>query len=175
MGGSAYWTYVRDFVGGEQPSVDLEAEVNLQRLLAEAARRRLLRSAHDCSTGGLAVAVAEAAVGGPYALHGYGAELDLTAVGKLASGVVGRDSEDVRFWYAEDGARAVVSCAPGQDAGLLSLAKERGVPAYAVGLVGPARGELSIKRGTNRYTWPVEALRETYYSAIPRRMAAVGE
>ena len=54
MGGSAYWTYVRDFVGGQQPSVDLEAELKLQKVLVEAARRRLLRSAHDCSTGGIA-------------------------------------------------------------------------------------------------------------------------
>ncbi|HXI21145.1 MAG TPA: phosphoribosylformylglycinamidine synthase subunit PurL, partial [Gemmatimonadales bacterium] len=44
LGGSAYWTYLRDFVGGEPPVVDLAAERALQRLLVEAARRRLLRS-----------------------------------------------------------------------------------------------------------------------------------
>jgi len=172
---------VRDFVGGEQPAVDLQAEFRLQRFLVEAARRRLLRSAHDCSTGGLAVAVAEAAIGGPYALHGYGAELDLTGapVGQSpnpASGPVGQgDSAEVRLLYGEDGARAVVTCAPGQEPVLLALAKEHGVPAAAVGSVGPARGELAIRRGANRYGWPVESLRETYYSAIPRRMSHVQE
>jgi phosphoribosylformylglycinamidine synthase len=176
MGGSAYWTYVRDYVGGEQPAVDLEAEVKLQRLLVEAARRRLLRSAHDCSTGGIAVAVAEAGIGGPYAVHGYGAEVDLSQVqvDQLASGPAG-DSEEVRLLYAEDGARAVVSCAPGQDLGLIALAKEYGVPVAAIGAVGPARGEVVIKRGNNRYAWPIEALRSTYFSAIPRRMAHVVE
>ena len=44
-------------------------------------RRRLLRSAHDCSEGGLAVALAEAAIGGAYAPGGLGATVDLTAYG----------------------------------------------------------------------------------------------
>jgi phosphoribosylformylglycinamidine synthase len=173
MGGSAYWAHVRGHVGGEQPTVDLDAEVKLQRLLAEAARRRLLRSAHDCSTGGIAVALAESAIGGPYAIHGYGAEIDLSGVtlGQAAGG----DSEEVRLLYAEDGARAIVSCAAGQDAGLIALAKEYGVPVAAVGAVGSARGEVSIKRGTSRYAWPVEALRKAYFEAIPRRMSHVVE
>ena len=64
LGGSAYWAEVRDFVGGRPAAVDLEAERRLQQLLVAAARRRLLRSAHDCSEGGLAVALAEAAIGG---------------------------------------------------------------------------------------------------------------
>ncbi len=177
MGGSAYWTHVRDFVGGEQPPVDLKAELRLQQFLVEAARGKLLRSAHDCSTGGLAVAVAEATIGGPYALHGFGAELDLSQVGgQWADASMFRgDSEEVRLLYAEDGARAVVSVTPGQEGEVLALAREHGVPAVAVGTVGPARGELAIRRGGNRYGWPVESLRETYYSAIPRRMASVGE
>jgi len=177
MGGSAYWAHVRDFVGGEQPPVDLKAELRLQQFLVEAARRKLLGSAHDCSTGGLAVAVAEAAIGGPYALHGFGAELDLGQVGgQWSDGTEGRgDSDDVRLLYAEDGARAVVSVAPGQEGEVLELAREYGVPAVAVGTVGPARGELAIRRGGKRHGWPVESLRETYYSAIPRRMAHVVE
>ncbi len=75
LGGSAYWAFVLDFVGGEPPAVDLPAEAALQRLLIEAARRNLLRSAHDCSAGGLAVTLAEAAMGGPYATEWFGAEV----------------------------------------------------------------------------------------------------
>ncbi len=67
LGGSAYWAEVRDFVGGQPAPVDLDAERRLQQLLVAAARRRLLRSAHDCSEGGLLVALAEAAIGGAYA------------------------------------------------------------------------------------------------------------
>ena len=78
LGGSAYWAEVCDFVGGDPPAVDLEAEVQLQRFLVAAAEQRLLRSAHDCSEGGLAVTLAEAAMGGPYVPGSLGASLDLT-------------------------------------------------------------------------------------------------
>ena len=57
--------------------MDLAAEAALQRLLAAAAAAGLLRSAHDCSEGGLAVALAEAAIGGAYATHGFGITVDL--------------------------------------------------------------------------------------------------
>ena len=66
LGGSAYWAEVCDFVGGDPPAVDLDAELRLQRFLVAAAQRGLLRSAHDCSEGGLAVTLAEAVIGGPY-------------------------------------------------------------------------------------------------------------
>jgi phosphoribosylformylglycinamidine synthase subunit PurL len=168
MGGSAYWAYLRDFVGGQQPPVDLDAEAKFQRFMVRAAHRKLLRSAHDCSAGGMAVALAEAAMGGPYALHGYGAQIDIG---------VGVDDavDDVALLYGEDGARAVVSCTQAAESSLLALAREIGIPAVPTGWVGVARGELVIGRGGRRYAWQVEALRTTYYSAIPRRMAHVDE
>src|SRR3989454_2592889 len=84
LGGSAYWAEVCDFIGGRPARVDLDAERRLQRLLVAAAGAGLLRSAHDASEGGLAVAVAEAAIGGAYAQGGLGASLDLSG---YASGV----------------------------------------------------------------------------------------
>ena len=49
---------------GRIPDVDLTAEAALQRLLQEAIAGRLLRSAHDCSDGGVAVALAESCIAG---------------------------------------------------------------------------------------------------------------
>ncbi len=59
MGGSALWAELGGFVGGAAPKVDLEGEHRLQKLLLAGARERILRSAHDCSEGGLAVTLAE--------------------------------------------------------------------------------------------------------------------
>ncbi len=181
LGGSAYWTYVRDFIGGEQPMVDLAAEATLQKLLVEAARRSLLRSAHDCSTGGLAVTLAEAAMGGPYSTEGLGAEVRLGSPATRPSDAASRrtgatrrsdtdDDEDVKVLYAEDHGRIVASCKPEEEAALLALAKEFGVPAVAIGKVGARDGELAITTPTSQYAWSVPRLRETYFSAIPKRM-----
>ena len=78
LGGSAYWETCHDFVGGQPPRVDLDTERRLIDLLVAGAERGLFRSAHDCSHGGLAVALAEVAMGGPYQEHGFGLEIDLT-------------------------------------------------------------------------------------------------
>jgi phosphoribosylformylglycinamidine synthase len=175
LGGSAYWTYVRDFIGGAQPQVDLEAEAALQKLLVEAARQLLLRSAHDCSTGGLAVALAEAAMGGPYSLQGFGAEVKLAVSSPRRAGSATRRSDsgrddDVVVMYSEDPGRVVASCAPDKEAALLALTKQLGVPAAVIGKVGARDGELAITTTTSQYAWSIPRLRETYFSAIPRRM-----
>ena len=162
LGGSAYWAEVRDFIGGRTPPVDLEAERRLQRLLVAAARAGLLQSAHDASEGGLAVALAEAALGGPYAAEGLGASVDL---GAHAPGV-----PPEALLYGEDAGRVVVSVVPARVTALEALAREHGVPVSRVGRVGKASGELELRVGGSVFSWSVPALRRIYLEAIPRRM-----
>ena len=57
------WTRVHDLVRGVPPALDLAGERALQSLLVELATERLIRSAHDCSDGGLAVTLAECCFG----------------------------------------------------------------------------------------------------------------
>ncbi len=161
LGGSAYWAELAGFVGGQPATVDLAAERALQRLLVNAARQGLLRSAHDCSEGGLAVTIAEAAIGGPYAGRGLGAELDLTG---YATGVP-LDA----LLFGEDGARAVITCAPRAVTALLEAAAAHGVPAFAAGDV-TGDGQLVLRAGDHQINWAVDELRAVYFDAIPRRM-----
>jgi phosphoribosylformylglycinamidine synthase len=174
LGGSAYWAEVMNFVGGQPAPVDLEAERTLQRFLVAAARRKLLRSAHDCSTGGLAVALAEAAIGGPYATGAHGAGVDLreyNAEEARGAGEAGNSSADAGLLYGEDQGRVVISCDPSKEAAVRTLAGEFAVPLYAVGFVGAPNADLAITTSSATYHWPSAALRNTYLTAIPRRMA----
>jgi phosphoribosylformylglycinamidine synthase len=164
LGGSAYWVVLRSFVGGAPAPVDLQAEHRLQRLLVDGAARGLLRSAHDCSEGGLAVAAAEAAIGGPHADAPVGATLDLRG---HAPGVA-----DDALLFGEDGARAVVSCRAADLDLLLALARDHGVPAHPAGAVGESDGEFTIITDAARHAWPVARLRELHDQGIPRRMRA---
>jgi phosphoribosylformylglycinamidine synthase II len=161
LGGSAYWAEVCDFVGGYQPEVDLDAEVRLQRFLVAAAEQKLLRSAHDCSEGGLAVALAEAVIGGPYVPGSLGASLDLTGYAP--------DVPMDALLYGEDGARAVVSCSQAAARPLIALADQHGVPIFRAGLVEGA-GTLELQVGPHLFSWSTDALRRIYFDAIPRRM-----
>jgi phosphoribosylformylglycinamidine synthase len=161
LGGSAYWTEVCDFVGGDPPAVDLESELRLQRFLVAAAEQRLLRSAHDCSEGGLAITLAEAVIGGPYVPGSLGASLDLTGYAP--------DVPLDGLLFGEDGARAVVSCSQGSARSLIALADTHGVPLFRAGLVESA-GTLELRVGSQLFSWSTEALRRIYFDAIPRRM-----
>jgi phosphoribosylformylglycinamidine synthase subunit PurL len=162
LGGSAYWTELRGFIGGSVPPVDLDAEAGLQRVLVEAASRGLLRSAHDCAEGGLLVALAEAAIGGPYAAGGYGAAITLDgyATEVPLEGVL----------YGEDMGRVVVSCDPARSGAVLALCREHGVPAFDAGRVGSPGAALELRAGGRLLSWGIGSLRQTYFEAIPRRM-----
>jgi phosphoribosylformylglycinamidine synthase len=164
LGGSAYWAELYDFVGGAPAPVDLAAEHALQEFLIAASRERLLRSAHDCSEGGLMVALAEAALGGPYAERALGASLDLTG---YADGLPVE-----QLFFGEDGARAVVSCRPDLAERVVGLAAQKGVPCFVAGTVSAAASPLAVRRGRAAFEWDPAALRTTYFDAIPRRMRA---
>ncbi len=59
MDGSEYQKVAYGKVEGRVPDVDLQLEVELQHKLRAAIEARLVKSAHDCAEGGLAVALAE--------------------------------------------------------------------------------------------------------------------
>ncbi len=162
LGGSALWAEVLDVVAGAPPPVDLSAERQLQRFLVAAASQRMLRSAHDLSDGGLAVALAECCIGGPWAGGFHGATVNLAQHAESVS--------DLGWCFGEDMARAVISCAPEHVAALQRLAHDHDTACHYLGLVDGRDPTLRIERGAHVWAWPVPRLRDIYMNAIPRRM-----
>ncbi len=162
LGASQFWEALYGFVGGLPPRVDLAVERRLVEFLVAGAGRGWLRSAHDCADGGLAVALAETAMGGPYAATGFGLELDLRQhAPELAAH---------ELLFSESQGRAVVTCAPERAAAVVALAREMDLPAERLGTVGPPGGVVRLRLRDATVEHPVERLREVYFSAIPRRM-----
>ena len=162
LGGSAYWEVCQEFAGGQPPRVDLEVEKRLIELLVTGADRGLFRSAHDCSHGGLGVALAEVAMGGPYQGFGFGLDVDCTAHDARLT------THEILF--SESHGRAVITCAPERAAAVQALAGELGVPALRAGTIGPADGAVRITLRDGAIAEHVAALRDVYFNAIPRRM-----
>ncbi|MBP5621799.1 MAG: phosphoribosylformylglycinamidine synthase, partial [Thermoguttaceae bacterium] len=73
--GGSHLSLVRNWVGGQVPTLDDELAKRIYNAMYLATQSGLIRSAHDLSEGGLAVAVAEAAFSG-----GLGAEISLAAI-----------------------------------------------------------------------------------------------
>jgi phosphoribosylformylglycinamidine synthase len=105
----------------------------LAPLLVEGAASGLIRSAHDCAEGGVAITAAESCFD-----TGLGASIDIAAV-DAAGGW-----SDVASLFAESASRVVVSVRPQQLSELLALAAKAGVPAATIGTVGGDRLRMSI-------------------------------
>ena len=147
LGGSEFAETVLGVVAGTPPALDLEVERRLQDLVQEAAGGDLLASAHDCSDGGLAVALAECAILGG---HGFAVSLE----GDLPPHVL---------LFGESASRAVVSVTPEREGSLRGLAATRGVPFLRLGETG---GPRAVIDGFVDAT--VAELTEVWEQAIPR-------
>jgi phosphoribosylformylglycinamidine synthase len=147
LGGSEFAETVLGEVAGAPPALDLEVERRLQDMLQEAAARDLLSSAHDCSDGGLAVALAECAILGG---QGFAATLE----GDMPPHVL---------LFGESASRVVVSVAPEREGSLRGLAATRGVPFLRIGETG---GPRAVIDGFVDAT--VTDLTEVWEGAIPR-------
>jgi phosphoribosylformylglycinamidine synthase len=123
LGGSEFAEVVLGTIAGRAPGLDLEREQRLHLLLLEAAGADLLGSAHDCSEGGLAVALAECAISG-----GTG----------FAVGLPGDLPPHVTL-FSESASRVVVSVDPERAAELEDLAGTLSVPLARLGETGGPR------------------------------------
>jgi phosphoribosylformylglycinamidine synthase II len=152
IGGTEYLRTVHGLEAGAPPAIDLEQEKRHQEFILEAIEAGLLRSAHDLSEGGLAVAAAECA------FHGRrktGCRLDLP-----------EGLRDDALLFGETQSRILVSCRPGSLAGLLELAKIRGVPAAAIGRTGGS--VIAVRReGREVLRVPVERAYRAWKDSLP--------
>jgi phosphoribosylformylglycinamidine synthase len=139
------------------PSIDLDLERRLQSLILDLARAKRLRSAHDVSDGGLAVALAECATTGPDRAASVGARVDLELPADASS-------ESARLGVAstlfgEHPTRVVVSVKQGDVSHLVATAEKAGVPLVELGVTGGATLSLHVhRRGSTAGTSPLAAV-----------------
>jgi phosphoribosylformylglycinamidine (FGAM) synthase-like enzyme len=158
LGGSEYLQRIHGIVAGRPPRVDLDREKALVETLVEAIGAGHVRSAHDCSDGGLAVALAECCVMQREAM--LGATIDVSAWSEVP----------VRaLLFGEAQGRAVVSTAHAD--AVLKVAARHGCPARVVGTVGDADSPLVITTHGTTVTAPLARLAAAYHDAIPAIMS----
>ena len=133
LGGSEYLKAMHGLIRGEAPALDLAREAGLQRVLVEGAAAGLIRSAHDCAEGGLAVTIAESCFD-----SSHGVDVDVKGVEAHAAW------RDVATLFGESASRAVVSVSPELVDRLLAMAAAVPLPAARIGVVGGDRIRVSI-------------------------------
>jgi phosphoribosylformylglycinamidine synthase len=162
LGGSEYLKTVHGMVRGVPPALDLGIERALQGLLVSLASHRAIRSAHDCSDGGVAVALAECCFGE----GGVGADVSIEPVDVSTD----HRLNDVAALFGESASRALVSVDPDRVAQVLEQAAAAGVPARVVGRTGGPRLQIAIADRIVIDTEVAEA-EHAWASAIEHRFA----
>jgi phosphoribosylformylglycinamidine synthase II len=132
LAGSVFLQELHGAARGRPDDVDFEFHNRLLAMVREAVAHGWLESAHDCSDGGMAVALAECAIAG-----GIGAEVTLPDSGRVDAALFG-----------EAPSRIVVSVADEHLAELLELAAAHDVPLHVLGRTGADR--LRISMGAQR-------------------------
>src|SRR3712207_1807309 len=152
---------VEDMVadGARVPSLSLERELAVQRAVLLAAEEGLLQSAHDCSDGGLAVALAESC----FSSHGRG---PLGATVTLGDGLSSAAS-----LFGETPSRVLVSFEESQRTRLERIAAQAGAPLKVIGRTGGARLRINVG-GTEQVSQEVSELEAAWRDSLGNRLQA---
>src|SRR5437773_2065504 len=129
FGSSEYAKEILGELWGFPPALEVEKEAALQKAIIELISAGLIESAHDCSDGGLAVALAKVAFS-----KGIGCQVDLSCHGLAPEFVL----------FGEDASRIVISCDPENLARIKQLAAKYGISADALGETVSGTIELRI-------------------------------
>ena len=163
LGGSAYLQVIHGKKTGSPPRCDFETAKTLHTTLLGLIQSGLVKSAHDCSEGGLAVALAESCISQLIARETprlIGATIDLSAV------------KDVRLdalLFGETQSRVVISCKALDAVKVVERAKLMGAPAVQIGKVGGDK--LTVKTAGGEFSAPLTELHDAWWNSIARAMA----
>jgi phosphoribosylformylglycinamidine synthase len=146
--------------GARVPALDLERERKAQEAILRAAEEGLLESAHDCSDGGLAVALAECCFSS-LGREAVGAEV------RLGGGGLSRAAH----LFSETPSRVVVSFDESQRTRLERIVAGAGAPFRVIGRVGGGRLRVSAG-GDQLVAQPVAELEAAWRSALGRELRA---
>jgi phosphoribosylformylglycinamidine synthase subunit PurL len=166
LGGSRFLKVCHGKRIGPPPHVDLAREIEIQNAVRDLIRAGLVRSAHDCSEGGLAVALAESCFN-PTGL--YGADVDLggvEAAGPAASSEYLAGDTPATTLFNESQSRIVISVTPENLEKTMSILQKGDVPHQRLGTV--TGDELRIRANTENFRWPITDLYDDWWNSIRR-------
>ena len=153
IGASEYLALIEGIVAGDAPEIDLLKEKRTQLVCLQAIGSGLIKSAHDCSEGGVAVALAECCIVDPS--RSIGANVQLNVAGLR---------EDFLL-FGEDQSRIILTCEEKDAGAILGLAVMNSVEAAVIGRVGGKRLEINSSISVE-----LQDLADTYFGALDRRL-----
>jgi phosphoribosylformylglycinamidine synthase len=150
--------------------LDIERELAVQTAVRDLIRAGWVRSAHDCSEGGLTVALAESCFN-PDGL--LGAQIKFCSGGRNPNNAGDTPATTGVLLFNESQSRIVISCAPNDAEKIIAMLVSKNVPHQKLGEV--ATKTLSIKMPDAEISWPIETIYDDWFNAIRRAVESDAE
>lgn len=160
LGGSEYYYEIHNVEGGKAPKADPKCEKASMNTVLQSIRAGYVTAAHDCSKGGIAVALALMAIKG-----GLGVDVDLE---KMSANKMGWDE----LLFSESYARFIVTAKKEYAAQILKLAKKNGTLASVIGTVTLGDRFLLTSGRKPIVNCSVRKMSEIWSQTIPVMMGA---
>ena len=152
LGASEYLNTIFNKTQGAVPELDLDFEKQMQKILLKAIKKGVVKSAHDCSEGGLGIALAECCL--------TNREKQLGAEIKI--------DEDIRpdcLLFGETQSRVVISCTEKDLDSLLSLFASEKIPCKKIGVVGGQQFKIN-----ELINLDLSVMDDAYFNTLPKIM-----
>jgi phosphoribosylformylglycinamidine synthase subunit PurL len=159
LGGSEYLATIHSKVAGQPPTCDLELERRAIDALLEAIAAGAVTSAHDCSDGGLAVALAECCIANLDAQ--FGAEADISGVSDIPARSV---------FFGETQGRYILSSS--DPAAVERIMETHSLTVSRIGAVTPRSRGLKIRFNGSLIESDIDSLSSAWHDSIPSIMSA---
>jgi phosphoribosylformylglycinamidine synthase len=168
LGGSRFLKVCFGKKVGPVPKLDIELERAVQNAVRDLIRLDLVRSAHDCSEGGLAVALAECCFS-PDRL--FGAEINFENCG--CAGETPASTDAAKLLFNEAQSRVIISCEPKNTERVLSELKSKNIPHAQIGSV--ITHSLRVTVNGENLSWQVAELHDLWWNSIRRAVESDSE
>jgi len=158
MGGSEYYHSIHHIEGGVAPKVDMQKEKKTIDFLLSAIQKNYVNAAHDCSKGGVGVALSLMSV-----KSSKGVEVDLGKTG----------AENIRLdelLFSESHSRFIVTTPKSKVNDFLELAEKRGVEAHHIGNVSGSSRVVFLHDGNEIVNCDLKDLKQAWEKTIPSFM-----
>ncbi|MDD5361569.1 MAG: phosphoribosylformylglycinamidine synthase subunit PurL [Ignavibacteria bacterium] len=151
LGGSEYLSRVHNIIKGTCPELDLNAEKKLQDSILELNDKELIKSAHDISDGGFAVALAECCVMNPV---NKGCSVEIEIEGRTDFAL-----------FSETQSRIIISASETKKNEVIAILKKSGLYFKEIGKVGGDSVKIN-----NSVDMKLGGIYDCYYNSIHRLM-----
>ena len=131
IAGSEYLKLAFDLCQGKPPYLDKKQEKAVQEVCLQLIQGQLVHSAHDCSEGGLAVAIVESCITGPE--NALGATLNLDSTLRTDALLFGESQSRILISFAAENRQAIAE-----------MAQKKDVPFTVIGEVGGSHFTANI-------------------------------